>query len=33
MRLVAPWVALIERLRDVPQFEARHRTLALAESD
>jgi hypothetical protein len=31
-REVAPWVALIERLWDDPDFEARHRALAQAES-
>jgi hypothetical protein len=29
---VAPWVAAIEKLWDDPEFEARHRTLALAEA-
>jgi glycosyltransferase involved in cell wall biosynthesis len=31
-REVAPWVALIERLWDDPEFEARHRAMALAEA-
>jgi len=31
-REVAPWVAVIERLWDDPEFEARHRALALAEA-
>jgi glycosyltransferase involved in cell wall biosynthesis len=31
-REVAPWVAIIERLWDDPDFEARHRALALAEA-
>ena len=29
---VAPWVATIERLRDDPDFGARHRALAKAEA-
>jgi glycosyltransferase involved in cell wall biosynthesis len=31
-REVAPWVAVIERLWDDPEFEARHRALARAEA-
>jgi glycosyltransferase involved in cell wall biosynthesis len=31
-REVAPWVAIIERLWDDPDFESRHRELALAEA-
>jgi len=31
-REVAPWVAVIERLWDDPEFEARHRALAKAEA-
>jgi glycosyltransferase involved in cell wall biosynthesis len=31
-REVAPWVAIVERLWDDPDFEARHRTLALAQA-
>jgi glycosyltransferase involved in cell wall biosynthesis len=31
-REVAPWVAVIERIWDDPEFEARHRTLARAEA-
>jgi glycosyltransferase involved in cell wall biosynthesis len=31
-REVAPWVAIIERLWDDPEFEARHRELARAEA-
>jgi glycosyltransferase involved in cell wall biosynthesis len=31
-REVAPWVAIIERLWDDPDFEGRHRALALAEA-
>ncbi len=31
-REVAPWVAIVERLWDDPQFEARHRALARAEA-
>jgi hypothetical protein len=29
---VAPWVAVIERLWDDPEFEAEHRRRALAEA-
>ncbi len=31
-REVAPWVAVIERLWDDPEFEARHRAMARAEA-
>jgi len=31
-REVAPWVAVLERLWDEPEFEARHRELARAEA-
>ncbi len=31
-REVAPWVAVVERLWDDPEFEARHRALARAEA-
>ncbi len=31
-REAAPWIATIERLWDDPEFEARHRALALAEA-
>ena len=31
-REVAPWVAIIERLWDDPEFEAKHRGLARAEA-
>jgi glycosyltransferase involved in cell wall biosynthesis len=31
-REVAPWVAIIERLWDDPEFEGRHRALARAEA-
>jgi glycosyltransferase involved in cell wall biosynthesis len=32
-RDVAPWVALIEKLWEEPEFEARHQAIALAESN
>jgi hypothetical protein len=31
-REVAPWVAIVERLRDDPDLEHRHRELAIRES-
>ena len=31
-REVAPWVAIIERLWDDPEFEEKHRSLARAEA-
>jgi glycosyltransferase involved in cell wall biosynthesis len=31
-REVAPWVAVLEKLWDAPEFEARHRALARAEA-
>ncbi len=31
-REVAPWVAIVERLWDDPDFEHRHRELAIRES-